>query len=137
MIFKNALLAWREQVPFADDDQVEQDLILSAMLQQIYAHDALRNKLAFRGGTCLHKLFFPRPLRYSEDLDFVQIHAERDQLNIYRDDFEKNLDQKRYDDRFFKDINPLLLQEEEYRQEDAANFLIKALLPFIPLSKRK
>ncbi|MGH2363710.1 MAG: nucleotidyl transferase AbiEii/AbiGii toxin family protein [Chloroflexota bacterium] len=25
-----------------------------------------------RGGTCLHKLFLPQPLRYSEDLDYVQ-----------------------------------------------------------------
>jgi len=32
--------------------------------------------LIFRGGTALHNLYFPTPLRYSEDLDFVQNNAE-------------------------------------------------------------
>jgi hypothetical protein len=31
----------------------------------------LSDRLAWRGGTCLHKLFLPAPLRYSEDLDYV------------------------------------------------------------------
>jgi hypothetical protein len=29
-------------------------------------------ELAMRGGTCLHKLHLPTPLRYSEDLDYVR-----------------------------------------------------------------
>ena len=77
MIFQNALLEWRNLVPFADDAQVEQDLILSAILVRIYQDDLLRQKLAFRGGTCLYKLFFKTPLRYSEDLDFVQVSPEK------------------------------------------------------------
>jgi len=32
--------------------------------------------IAFRGGTALNKLFFSPPLRYSEDIDLVQIKAE-------------------------------------------------------------
>jgi len=31
--------------------------------------------VGFRGGTALHKLFFPTPGRYSEDIDLVQITA--------------------------------------------------------------
>lgn len=31
--------------------------------------------MAFRGGTALNKLYFPTPVRYSEDLDFVQRSA--------------------------------------------------------------
>ncbi|HBF11854.1 MAG TPA: nucleotidyl transferase AbiEii/AbiGii toxin family protein [Deltaproteobacteria bacterium] len=77
MIFQNALLEWRNFAPFADDAQVEQDLILSAILVRIYQDDLLRQKLAFRGGTCLYKLFFKTPLRYSEDLDFVQVSPEK------------------------------------------------------------
>jgi predicted nucleotidyltransferase component of viral defense system len=32
----------------------------------------LGRELAMRGGTCLHKLHLPQPLRYSDDLDYVR-----------------------------------------------------------------
>jgi predicted nucleotidyltransferase component of viral defense system len=35
----------------------------------------LARELRFRGGTALHKLHFPRPLRYSEDIDLVRTTA--------------------------------------------------------------
>lgn len=38
---------------------------------EIASHPELCDRLAWRGGTCLHKLFLPAPLRYSEDLDYV------------------------------------------------------------------
>ena len=37
---------------------------------------ALAGKIAFRGGTALHKLLFKQSLRYSEDIDLVQTHPE-------------------------------------------------------------
>jgi predicted nucleotidyltransferase component of viral defense system len=67
------LLEWRNDHPWADMAQVEQDLILSRALVEIFQNPFLAEHLAFRGGTALHKLFLPEPLRYSEDLDFVQI----------------------------------------------------------------
>jgi predicted nucleotidyltransferase component of viral defense system len=33
-------------------------------------------KIAFRGGTAINKLLFQKPLRYSEDIDLVQMQAE-------------------------------------------------------------
>ena len=47
--------------------------MLSRALSQMFARPALREMLAFRGGTALHKLFFDPPGRYSEDLDLVQV----------------------------------------------------------------
>jgi len=38
---------------------------------------ALAGRIAFRGGTAIHKLLFSEPLRYSEDLDLVQTRAEQ------------------------------------------------------------
>jgi predicted nucleotidyltransferase component of viral defense system len=35
-------------------------------------HPILGTELTMRGGTCLHKLWLPRPYRYSEDLDYVR-----------------------------------------------------------------
>lgn len=36
----------------------------------------LAERLAFRGGTAINKLLFDSPLRYSEDIDLVQLSAE-------------------------------------------------------------
>ncbi|MEX2567812.1 MAG: nucleotidyl transferase AbiEii/AbiGii toxin family protein [Cyclobacteriaceae bacterium] len=46
--------------------QVEQDLITSRALVELFSDDFLRENLAFRGGTALHKLFLNPAPRYSE-----------------------------------------------------------------------
>ena len=51
---------------------MEQDLVLSRLIVEIASHDLLGSELAFRGGTCLNKLHLPKPLRFSEDLDYVR-----------------------------------------------------------------
>ena len=71
MISPDALNAWRINHPWVDDDQVEQDLIMTRVAVEVASHPELRYRLAWRGGTCLHKLFLPFALRYSEDLDYV------------------------------------------------------------------
>jgi predicted nucleotidyltransferase component of viral defense system len=54
---------------------VEQDLLLSRAVCEIAGHPYLGQEPVFRGGTALHKLHLPRPLRYSEDLDYVRTSA--------------------------------------------------------------
>jgi len=66
---------WRGRAPWALDEQVEQDLILSRALVELYSEEVLRREVAFRGGTALHKLFLDAPERYSEDIDLVQAAA--------------------------------------------------------------
>jgi len=51
-------------------------LIISRALCDIISSPKLAGKLAFRGGTAIHKLLFERPLRYSEDIDLVQTQGE-------------------------------------------------------------
>ena len=53
-------------------EQIEQDLLLSRLIVEIANDDYLGDELVFRGGTCLHKLHAPEPLRYSGDLDYVR-----------------------------------------------------------------
>lgn len=77
MIGQDAITGWRRNVPWRSDLQVEQDLILHSMIHAIYSDEALASKLAMRGGTCLNKLVWAVPVRYSEDLDFVQTTAEK------------------------------------------------------------
>ena len=62
-------------VPWKNDEQVEQDLVISRSLVEIYSDKYLSENLAFRGGTALHKLFFTSQPRYSEDIDLVQKDA--------------------------------------------------------------
>ena len=67
---------WRNIAPWKEDVQVEQDLIISRSLTAIFNDAFLKEKLAFRGGTALHKIYFKTPLRYSEDIDLVQVNKE-------------------------------------------------------------
>ncbi|WP_225040733.1 nucleotidyl transferase AbiEii/AbiGii toxin family protein (plasmid) [Rhizobium sp. T1470] len=72
MIPAQNIVAWGSVVAWADQRQVEQDLIISRALIDIFDDKMLGTELRFRGGTALNKLHFPRPLRYSEDIDLVR-----------------------------------------------------------------
>ena len=76
MIQVENLREWQTKVAWRDLQHVEQDLILSRILCDLYGSPMLAEKLAFRGGTAINKLLYPKPLRYSEDLDLVQLHPE-------------------------------------------------------------
>lgn len=52
--------------------QVEQDLVLTRALVQLFSEPKLAGKIGLRGGTALHKLFISPACRYSEDIDLVQ-----------------------------------------------------------------
>lgn len=76
MIPRAHLQEWSTKVPWPDFRQVEQDLIICRALCDLFNSPALEGKIAFRGGTAIHKLLFPKPLRYSEDIDLVQTQGE-------------------------------------------------------------
>ena len=69
------IIAWSASAPWAEMRQVEQDLIISRALIELFGDPMLAQELRFRGGTALHKLHFPKPLRYSEDIDLVRTTA--------------------------------------------------------------
>lgn len=72
MIPRASITAWRKAAPWPDNTQVEQDLVLSRALVEIFRRPAFAEGAVFRGGTALHKLHFDPPGRYSEDIDLVQ-----------------------------------------------------------------
>lgn len=76
MIPRAYIQAWSSKAPWPDLRQVEQDLIICRALCDLFNAAGLRDRIAFRGGTAIHKLLFKRPLRYSEDIDLVQTRAE-------------------------------------------------------------
>lgn len=73
MIPRRYIEEWRQNAPWPDNTQVEQDLVIERTLIEIFSDDLLRENLAFRGGTALHKIFLKPQVRYSEDIDLVQI----------------------------------------------------------------
>lgn len=76
MIAPAFITEWSQQCPWVSPAQVEQDLVLSRALVDIYSDPGLRERLLFRGGTALHKIVLRPAARYSEDLDFVQLREE-------------------------------------------------------------
>ena len=65
MIPRADIIAWRSRVAWKSDAQIEQDLILSRALVELFSEKFLTMKLAFRGGTALHKLHLAPASRYS------------------------------------------------------------------------
>ena len=73
MIPRDYVQAWRRHAPWTENFQVEQDLVISRALVEIYSDPHLGKSLAFRGGTALHKIYLTPAVRYSEEIDLVQI----------------------------------------------------------------
>ena len=67
---------WKKQAQWQTNEQAEHDLIISRTIVEIFSDNFLCNSLVFRGGTALHKLYITPQIRYSEDIDLVQINAE-------------------------------------------------------------
>ncbi len=75
MIPKPYIAKWQDYAPWKRFHQVEQDLVISRVLIEIFSDEFLKENLAFRGGTALHKLYLNPAPRYSEDIDLVQIKS--------------------------------------------------------------
>ena len=76
MIPARYLTEWAAAYPWKLSEQVEQDLLISRAVAAIYSDPYLAERLAWRGGTALYKLYLNPQPRYSEDIDLVLIHPE-------------------------------------------------------------
>lgn len=87
MIPEFCIIEWRAKAPWNENFQVEQDLIISRVLIELYSNDLIKKNLAFRGGTALNKLFLKPAARYSEDIDLVQLKAQpiSETIDVIRD----------------------------------------------------
>jgi predicted nucleotidyltransferase component of viral defense system len=76
MIPESYVEQWRLNAPWQTLAMVEQDLVISRALVELFKQEMVRSSLVFRGGTALNKLYIQPPARYSEDIDLVQIKSE-------------------------------------------------------------
>ena len=97
MIPRDFITEWRNEVPWPSDEQVEQGLVLSRVVVEIFNVEEIAARLAWRGGTALHKLYLQPAQRYSEDIDLVQLDAEPigGTLDILRDVLDRWLGEPR------------------------------------------
>jgi predicted nucleotidyltransferase component of viral defense system len=72
MILEDVIEKWAQQANWQTPAMVEQDLIISRALVCLFNDDKIKERLVFRGGTALNKLFLNPPSRYSEDIDLVK-----------------------------------------------------------------
>ncbi len=72
MIPRKNIIAWRSVSPWITNERIEQDLILSRAMIEIFSDDYLKEDVSIRGGTAIHKLFLSQQARYSEDIDLVR-----------------------------------------------------------------
>jgi len=73
MIEPEHISEWGNRAPWQESYQVEHDLILSRALVDLFSSPLLAEEFLFRGGTALHKLYLEPAVRYSEDIDLVQV----------------------------------------------------------------
>lgn len=154
MIPAAVITGWGQAHPWSSSAQVEQDLVLSRALVEIYQDPLLADALVFRGGTALHKLLLAPAARYSEDLDFVQresapVGVILDQLqkrlnpwlgeprrNVSargsRQLFADNLQAKLKNSAFQTDTPPLLRPGIRYDLKQASAFIEEMIIPLIP-----
>lgn len=51
MIPRGNIVTWRARAPWPKDAQVEQDLVITRVLVEVFSDPLLARRLAFRGGT--------------------------------------------------------------------------------------
>ncbi|PKN45907.1 MAG: nucleotidyl transferase AbiEii/AbiGii toxin family protein [Deltaproteobacteria bacterium HGW-Deltaproteobacteria-17] len=105
MIPRAHITSWRANAPWPSNENVEQDLVLSRALVEIFQNETVSEQALFRGGTALHKLIFKNAGRYSEDIDLVQrvagqigpmIKAIRETLDPWLGNPKRNQGQGRF-----------------------------------------
>jgi predicted nucleotidyltransferase component of viral defense system len=90
LIPKDFITEWRAHAPWVTDRQVEQDLVISRALVELFSRPVIANTLAFRGGTALYKLHVRPAARYSEDIDLVQ--TQEGSIGVVLDAIHEALD---------------------------------------------
>ena len=91
MIPTRFIIQWRANAPWAFDRQIEQDLIISRALIELFSDPLIAESVAFRGGTALYKLFVEKPARFIKDMEPLLVSGllwdVRDAANLVNEKF--------------------------------------------------
>ncbi len=68
---------WRKTVPWQMTEQIQQDLMISRALVDLYNDPHVKDALVFRGGTALNKLFIRLPSKFiTATLNYVSPQSD-------------------------------------------------------------
>ena len=144
MIPQDHISEWRDRAPWNENFQVEQDLIISRALTEIFSDHVLAKALAFRGGTALYQRRKGRDLfdlaigladERSNAKRIVGVfleYMEQEGHRVTRAMFERNLAEKLDDPQFGEDMSALLRLGYEWRPTEAAQTVSRRLVPLLP-----
>ena len=104
------------------DTQIEKDYVIGWILKGISNKEFLKNKLLFKGGTALRKIYFP-DYRLSEDLDFTY-YGDDYKVEDIRNNFKSLIEWFKKEVR----IN-LEIQDEKEHQTGNYNFYFSYIGP--------
>lgn len=128
MIPHDYITEWRAQAPWVEDFQVEQDLVISRALVELFSHPALKGALAFRGGTALDR----DDVKPQRIVDTFTAYLDHDGHRVTRAQFEENLSGKLQDPQFTGDIGPLLSDGFTWDIDEAARVVLSRLIALLP-----
>lgn len=83
MIPRRYIQQWRNNVPWTMDSQVEQDLIISRALIEMFNNPTLRDHVAFRGGTAFLKTYELEEMAGTKMRALYQRKKGRDLFDLY------------------------------------------------------
>ena len=104
------------------DTQIEKDYVIGWILKGISNNQFLKNKLLFKGGTALRKIYFP-DYRLSEDLDFTY-YGDDYKVEDINNNFKSLIEWLKKEVR----IN-LEIQDEKEHQTGNYNFYLSYIGP--------
>ena len=104
------------------DTQIEKDYVIGWILKGISDNEFLKNKLLFKGGTALRKIYFP-DYRLSEDLDFTY-HGDDYKVEEIRNNFKSLVEWTKKEVRI-----SLNIQDETQYQTGNYNFYLNYIGP--------
>lgn len=114
MIPMRFINAWRDSAPWQSTDYVEQDLVISRALIEMFNVPNICSSLVFRGGTALNK------------------YMESEDRSVSRAEFEKNLYEKQNDTFFTNDMKPLLSPLIEWDINEGFLQVMKNIVAYLP-----
>lgn len=118
MIPFDYITEWRAEAPWAMEAQVEQDLILSRAVVSMFAESEVASR---------HAKVHPARV-----VECFARYLEHDGLRISRAELELNLHEKLSDETFLSDVKPLIAPDTVWSFEDAAGYVQREILPFLP-----
>lgn len=136
MILEQYITEWSQQASWRSSKFIEQNLIVCNALVPIYSDTILVEHLVFRSCTALSRLSLKPQLKYSEDIDLVQVKANpiKKAISHLRNALawlgKVMAKQKRHNNTLVSKVQPTDMDAEEINCKEYFSVFRKVRVPF-------